>query len=328
MREASLPPQWACLTGKVRFVQQHSPTEWSATCPECGGDVHPSGEWPDRCRLFADEHPTLFCRRCGLVAYPDQYGDNAYTPPTAQELERFRQERIAAEEARKRSAERALALLQDQRLWERYYLQAGKTGREYWERRGIPSCWQDLWQLGYAQDHEFWIGKSPYYTDIATIPLFAQGWNITDIKYRLIVPPVNNEGKEKGKYRYEISGQPAPMFLCDPDKPIAGHVIAIEGEIKAAVTFARLDDSNVTMVGLPGVTPPPGVVSQLSQAERVTLVTDPGSRAETWRLCQQIGIDKCWVLLPSGKIDDFIIQADMSRRDLHWLLNNAIPARS
>jgi hypothetical protein len=33
-------------------------------------------------------------------------------------------------------------------------------------------------------------------------------------------------------------------------------------------------------------------------------------------------------LLPSGKIDDFIIQADMSKRDLRWLLNNAIPARS
>lgn len=55
MREAALPPQWACLTGKVLFVQQHSPTEWSSTCPECGGDVHPSGEWPDRCRLFVDE---------------------------------------------------------------------------------------------------------------------------------------------------------------------------------------------------------------------------------------------------------------------------------
>jgi len=321
MREAALPPQWACLAGKVLFVQQHSPTEWSSTCPECGGAVHPSGEWPDRCRLFADEHPTLFCRRCGLVAYPDQYGDKNYTPPTPQELERFRQERIAAEEARKRSAERALALLQDQRLWERYYLQAGKTGREYWERRGIPGCWQDFWQLGYIEQREFYIDGAPYYTATATIPLFAQGAEVVNIKHRLIDPP--RQGKDK--YRYEISGQPAPMFLCDPDKPVAGHVVAVEGEIKAAVTFARLDDPNVTMVGLPGVTPPPGVVSQLSQAERVTLVTDPGSQAETWRLCKQVGLSKTRVLIPPVKVDDMILASRLSRQDVASLLSQAKP---
>jgi len=321
MREAALPPQWACLTGKVLFVQQHTPTEWSSTCPECGGAVHPSGEWPDRCRLFADEHPTLFCRRCGLVAYPDQYGDKNYTPPTPQELERFRQERIAAEEARKRSAERALALLQDQRLWERYYLQAGKTGREYWERRGIPGCWQDFWQLGYIEQREFYIDGAPYYTATATIPLFAQGAEVVNIKHRLIDPP--RQGKDK--YRYEISGQPAPMFLCDPDKPVAGHVVAVEGEIKAAVTFARLDDPNVTMVGLPGVTPPPGVVSQLSQAERVTLVTDPGSQAETWRLCKQVGLSKTRVLIPPVKVDDMILASRLSRQDVASLLSQAKP---
>lgn len=321
-KEIPLPPIFAHMQGQIRFVQQVSNTEYCGSCPKCGGDAHPDGEWPDRLRIFVDSKPLMWCRRCGFLAFPDT-NNNAYTPPTPQELERFRQERIAAEEARKRSAERALALLQDQRLWERYYSQAGKVGREYWERRGIPGCWQDFWQLGYVEQREFFVDGAPYYTSTATIPLFAQG-DVLNIKHRLIDPP--RQGKDK--YRYEISGQPAPMFLCDPDKPIAGHVVAIEGEIKAAVTFARLDDPNVTMVGLPGITPPIGVISQLSQAERVTLVTDPGSRAETWRLCQQIGIDKCWVLLPSGKIDDFIIQADMSRRDLHWLLNNAIPARS
>lgn len=321
MRESPLPPEWACLQGRVRFVQQHSPKEWSCSCPECGGDVHPSGEWPDRCRLFADDHPTLFCRRCGLVAYPDQYGDKSYTPPSLQEIERFRQERIAAEEARKRSAERALALLQDQHLWERYYEQAGAIGRTYWRNRGIPDCFQDLWQLGYIQDREFYVDSAPYYTDTATIPIFAQGWTITNIKHRLIHPP--REGKDK--YRYELSGQVAPAFLCDPDADLTGHVIAIEGEIKAAVTFARLDDSNTTIMGLPGVTPPSGVVSQLSQAERVTLVTDPGSQAETWRLCKQIGLPRVRVLIPPAKIDDMILAAHFDRRDVASLLRQAKP---
>jgi len=320
MRESPLPPQWAFLQGRVHYIQQHTPTEWSSTCPECGGDVHPSGEWPDRCRLFADEHPRLWCRHCGLVAYPDQYGDKGYTPPTTQELERFRQERIAAEEARKRSAERALALLQDQRLWERYYSQAGKVGREYWERRGIPGCWQDFWQLGYIEQREFFIDGAPYYTPTATIPLFAQG-DVLNIKHRLIDPP--RQGKDK--YRYEISGQPAPMFLCDPDKSIAGHVIAIEGEIKAAVTFARLDDPNVTMVGLPGVTPPPGVVSQLSQAERVTFILDPGTDHQTLALAKQVGVRKCWRIPVQRKIDDALIETQATSYDIRRLLQTATP---
>lgn len=320
-QEVQLPPQWACLRGRVRFVQQHSPTEYSASCPKCGGDVHPDGSWPDRCRLFADEHPTLFCRRCGLVGYPDQYGDNAYTPPSSQELERFRQERIVAEEARKRSAERALALLQDQRLWERYYSQAGETGRAYWRRRGIPDCWQDVWQLGYIEQREFYVDGALYYTPTATIPLFAQGGDVVNVKHRLIEPP--HHGKDK--YRYEITGQPAPMFLCDPDADLTGHVIAIEGEIKAAVTFATLDDSHVTMVGLPGITPPPGVISQLSQAERVTLVTDPGAQAETWRLCKQIGVKKVRVLIPPVKIDDMILASRIDKGDVASLLLQAKP---
>lgn len=111
MRESALPPQWTCLTGKVRYVQQHSPTEWSATCPECGGDVHPSGEWPDNCRLFTGEHPFLWCSYCGLLAYPDQYGDSAYTRPSTQELQKFRQKQIDREEAALRSADQAIAFL-------------------------------------------------------------------------------------------------------------------------------------------------------------------------------------------------------------------------
>ena len=73
-REHPLPPHWAVLAGKVDYVQRVSNTEYSSSCPQCGGTPHPNGELPDRCRLFVDEHPTLFCRKCGLVAYPDQFG--------------------------------------------------------------------------------------------------------------------------------------------------------------------------------------------------------------------------------------------------------------
>lgn len=318
-READLPAPFAALTGKVSFVQQHTPTEYSSTCPKCGGSLHPDASWPDRFRLFCDSHPTAWCRRCGFLWYPDQA--EGYTPPTAEQLERFRQERIAAEEARKRSAERALAILQDQHLWERYYEQAGEVGRAYWRKRGIPNCFQDLWQLGYVTQREFYIANAPYYTDTATIPIFSEGWAIANIKHRLIDPPDNG----KDKYRYEISGQPAPAFLCDPDKPLLGHVIAIEGEIKAAVTFAALDDPSLTVIGLPGVTPHAKIISQLSQAERVTLITDPGSQIETWRLCKQIGLKKTRVLIPPTKIDDMILAARLRRADIVNLLQQAKP---
>lgn len=312
MKPSSLPPQWASLEGKVQYVQRVSDKEYSCSCPKCGGFPHDSGEWPDRCRLFVDAHPTLFCRKCGLVAYPDQFGDERFAPPSPEELERFRQEQKERAEARLRSAQRELELLRDSKLWERYNSMLGERERAWWRGRGIPDVWQELWEFGW--DHQ---------RNAATIPLFAPGGECVNIKLRLM-------DESAGRYRYHLTGQPAPLFLCDPDADMGGHVIAVEGEIKAAVTWITLDDSHTTVVGMPGLNPSPDVKRQLAQADRVTLVLDPGADKrgpDGWspmgRLVKDIGRDRCSVLIPPCKIDDMLLAMGADKWDARWILKHA-----
>ena len=115
-REAPLPPIWSHL--RVNYVQRVSEKEYSASCPRCGGEVHQDGEWPDRLRIFVDDKPLIWCRRCSLLQFPDQTDS---PPVNRAELDAWRQKQIEREESRKRSAERALQLLRDSERWRRYH---------------------------------------------------------------------------------------------------------------------------------------------------------------------------------------------------------------
>jgi hypothetical protein len=316
-QESPLPPQWACLAGRVRFVQKHSAVEYSCTCPKCGGDIHADGSWPDRCRLFLDNSPRLWCRRCGLVAFASSFERNStFGRPSPEQLEKWRQKQIIKEEARKRSAERALAHLRDEKLWERYFNEAGEVGRSYWLKRGIPQAWQDWWKLGWCADYTAWRDGAEYHTASATIPIFDPHWQLLNVKHRLLRPPHDTD-----KYRYELTGQGAnALFLADPEANLAGPIVAIEGEIKAAVVKATLDDMT-TIVGLPGMTPGPAIIKTLSEAESVILVLDPGGAAQARKLAGEIGRGKTKVWIPAaGKVDDNILEMGATKYDVQrWL---------
>jgi len=309
MRACDLPAPFLALHGQVQFVQQATRSEFSSSCPKCGGDQHPNGEYPDRFRMFTEGKILGWCRRCGYLWFPDMAGDSRISP---EELDRFRQEQKERAEARLRSAQRELELLRDSKLWERYNSMLGERERAWWRGRGIPDVWQELWEFGW--DHQ---------RNAATIPLFAPGGECVNIKLRLM-------DESAGRYRYHLTGQPAPLFLCDPDADMGGHVIAVEGEIKAAVTWITLDDSHTTVVGMPGLNPSPDVKRQLAQADRVTLVLDPGADKrgpDGWspmgRLVKDIGRDRCSVLIPPCKIDDMLLAMGADKWDARWILKHA-----
>lgn len=312
-KPAPLPLEWQCLEGTVIGVQRESAKTYTCSCPSCGGDVHPNGELPDRCTLWVDGHPSLHCRVCGFKAYPDQFGDTRYEPPTPAEIEARRQERIAYEVERKRSAEKALAHLRDDAVWLRYYaeLEQHAEGRRYWEQRGFPPEWIAWWKFG-------WNPRSVWDCPTATIPIFGLGWQPLNIKHRLV-------GVEKGKYRYELSGQEQPLFMCNPKIPLGGHVYAVEGELKAAVVYMHQGDPNACVVGLPGKEPRTGIIEQLQAADRVTLILDPGAEQAAHDLALRIGQSKVRVLIPPMKIDDGIIACGMTSRDVRRLLAQATP---
>ncbi len=321
-RADSFPPVFAQYAHRVRYVQRVSQREWCSTCPSCGGEMHPDKSLPDRCRWFVDEHPVGWCRRCGALFFPD----GAKSAMTPQAFEAWRREQLEREEARRRSAERALAHLRSEQVWLRYHEALDDYSRAIWRRRGIPDCWQSFWQLGWRREWQF---RQPdghlHVTPSLTIPLFNHSWECVNVKHRLVDPPPDRRNM---RYLYELVGQEEsdPLFLCNPDAQLEGHVILVEGEIKAAVTFLTLDDSKVVMVGLPGATPKPATLQQFEKAERITLVLDPGAQQQARKLAGALGAKRCRVLIPPKKIDDGIISEHLTKRDVFALLRTAVPA--
>jgi len=296
-------------------VQQRGKTEYSAECPRCGGIPHNPHDWPDRFRLFADEHPRVWCRRCGYFAWVDELGANA-VPPSHEDLERFRREQIAREEARKRSAERALEHLRNEAEWRRFHDQMDDAARAYWRTRGIPDDWQDYWSLGFRHDLRIRLANGEWAeTPAATIPLPDPSGRMLNIKMRLVDPPAG-----VGRYRYQLPGQPEPLFIANQNEPIQGHVIAVEGEIKSMVLMIYLGDLKAVIVGMPGTNPSQSALDQLGAAERITLVMDPDSREAAHKLAERLGKQRCRLLVASAKIDDAIIAIQPSSYSVRqWL---------
>lgn len=314
-----LPPIWSTLENKLTYVQKVSEREFSAECLECGGSPHNDGEWPDRMRIFADEKPLLWCRRCGMIKFPDQFGDGEFKLPSPADIERFRQERIRVEEARKRSAERALEHLRSSRIWEQYHRALNATGRDYWRSRGVPDSLQNYWKLGWVDEYLEHQGDEDYLGQSATIPLFAKDWQPLNIKHRLLHMPDSVR-----KYKYELRGIPQPLFLTNPELDLTGQVYAVEGEIKAMVTWLTLADRDARIVGLPGATPSAEIIGQFAKADSVTIVLDPGAEEAAYKLAGEIGNKKCKVLIPPMKIDDGILAVNATKRELLGMLKSAI----
>ncbi len=318
VRAAVLPGAFGSLAGQLRYVRQVSPEEYSSECPRCGGEPHPNGEWPDRFRLFLDGSPRVWCRRCGYFAFVDQLEGGK--PPDPAELERWRREQIRREEERKRSAELALKHLRDEERWRRYHEALSERARAWWLRRGISPSMQDWWELGWCEDFTLVHRGQAHRVQTATIPIFGYGWEPQNVKHRLIDPP---EGVQK--YRYELYGQPQPLFLCDPERKVEGRVIAVEGEIKAMVTFMALEGGKDldAVVGLPGVTPGPAVQQALENAEQIVLVLDPGSEAQGRQACEKLGVKRTRLLVCPMKIDDAILANGWGAREVKALLRQA-----
>ena len=261
-----------------------------------------------------------WCRRCGGLFWPDQA--EGYTPPSHDELAKWRREQEQREMERKRSAERALAHLRDTHIWQRYHDAMDAYARTYWQKRGIPTEFQDWWQFGWCDDFTFLHRGDVYHQPSATIPLFGPQWQPLNIKHRIVSPPDPND-----KYRYELAGQGhAPLFLADPDKALGVPSFIVEGEIKAAVVAVALDNPEEVVAGLPGITPDLDILKPLAVSERVTFVLDPGvTLGQVKRLCAAVAPAVCRVLVTPQKIDDAILGTKMSKAMLRSLLRNAKP---
>jgi hypothetical protein len=325
-RESPIPPEFLSLVGKIRFIVQRSKTEWSSSCPECGGEIHQKGgEFPDRFRMWPVSKygkPLGWCRNCGYVWTPAHEHK-----PTREEIELWRQEQIRVETERKKAAERALELLNSQHLWERFHTENTPGSRQIMRSWGISESWQDYLKLGYVQDYTVWH-KEPednYRSAAITMPVWWACSKVQNIKIRVLNPTNEND-----RYRnwYKTGEHYFYMPLHDIEFS-GGGVILVEGEKKAIVA----EENNPTtyrVIGMQSKRPDPDLFSLLDDCEPIYVIPDPdafqrdknGGRGVDY-LTSQIGKERARIVRLPVKLDDGIVQHNLN---LAHYIKNAVKA--
>jgi hypothetical protein len=260
--------------------------------------------------MKSGEHPRGFCRRCGFTAFADD--DNPKFQVTQDMRDQWHAERVKAEEARKRSAEQALARLRREKSWLRYAEQLDETGLAMWRARGVPDEIARVLFLGYCPDREFWVKSGQdwveYHTSTLAIPVFAPGWEPVNIRHRLVVPYADND-----KYRPEFKGLPDSLYLTNPDEEPTGECVVVEGEVKSIVTYSFLD-GQMQVNGLSGKSKF-GQLSQLSKCDRIYVVPDPDAVEQGIRMVKELGTKRARLVRLPVKPDDFFVLYGGTKRD-------------
>lgn len=233
------------------------------------------------------------------------------------EMKRLADERMA--KARKDLEEKQARLeaarreLQVAELHLQYHNKMPGWGRTAWYERGLDEGMQDFFTLGACED---FVVNEGYHTPTLTIPIFDERRQVLNIKHRLLKPPKPND-----KYRPERSGLGAfPTFLAIPEMGYdGGTIIVTEGEIKAMVTWSRLDESDIQVIGVPGRTQFNAIAEPLRD-KRVVVIPDPGAERDAYDFARKI---KARYLPMPDKIDDYILARDMKPNEVYRLLKQA-----
>lgn len=304
MREQPLPSGFEWLSGRVRYVHKSTLTEYASSCPNCGGDKHKNGEFPDRFRIFTTGKPRCWCRRCGVVIFPDMIDERL--KPDYNQIRIWNEERERQYKQQKEQAEHALELLEKERKWLEWHDQMSEKARNMWENAGIPRDWQDYWKLGYVDSRTFYINDEPFTRPAATIPKFGFGWHVRNIDFRIENPPDN-----VGKYR-PLANVPAAVYITTPDeKTWRDEVYVCEGSKKAMVVSMRTGQDLKQVVGIPSCNSWAGVDQELKQCGRVWVIMDPDATEWAIKLAKEIGKNARIVELPH-KADDAIMMYGMT----------------
>jgi hypothetical protein len=311
MRDDPLPIQFADLITRVHYVRKRGKNEWSSSCPECGGDMHADGRtFPDRFRMWPVSKggfPLGWCRHCGYTWTPQKE-----RKPSAEEIEAWRKAQIEIEEQRKREAERALELLQSQKLWERFHENATRESRQLCRAWGIDEKWQDYLKIGYLPDYTVYAGEASYKSPAVTFPVWWAGHQVQNIKIRTIEPRDDSD-----RYRNWYKTGEQNLYMPLHEEFFGGGVILVEGEKKAIVTEAN-NPTDYRVIGYQSKRPDPDLFDAIRDCEPVCIIPDPdafakdkdGSRGVDY-LTGIVGKERARVVQTPVKVDDGILQHDL-----------------
>lgn len=315
MREDILPIQFVELTTRIHYVKRRTANEFSSSCPECGGQPHQDGSMPDRFRMWVvSKHgiPLGWCRHCNYVWTPARE-----RKPSNEEIEQWRQEQIRIETAKKEAAERALEMLQNERLWEKFYDQNGQMSLQAFRNWGISESWIDYLRLGFKPDYYVNSETGGYYSPAASIPVWFVGGIIQNIKMRVLQPHNDND-----RYRNIYKTGEQYLFVPMYDIPLQGAGVIVEGEKKAIVLEQNLDDMNTRVVGLQSKKPDPRLFEHMKDLDPVYIWLDPDAFYEDDKsgetavqyVTRLVGKERARIVQSPVKVDDGINMYDMDPR--------------
>ena len=192
-------------------------------------------------------------------------------------------------------------------------LRNSEKARELWAARGVPEYWQDYFDFGYSDNFTYKGKSGKLTTNSLVIPVKKVGGEVVTIRHRIL------NAIDGSRYRPEIYGLGSHPFICDTAIEKSEDIIIVEGEIKAAVTFLTYDKPGSQVVGIPSKSMMVETIRKL-KGRNVLVVPDPDGAEEAIAAAKFAGAR---VLVPVMKIDDFILDANVTTAQLRRKFNMA-----
>ena len=334
-RSCELPPEFKELEGKVNYVSERiKGQEYSSACPECGGDIHPDGSFPDRFRMFISSKingkPAAWCRHCNYTWVAGNTNGSRYQP-TPEEKAMLLAEQKRRERERELETQRARELINREAIWEKYHNQLNDEALNLYKKRGIEDqYWLDFWGLGYCQSKRFACGDQFFSSPSLTIPVFTPDKKVLTIEHRLLKPQDPGD-----KYRPEVKGLPAVIFVADYERKLTGRSLILEGKFKAMTTFILADNPSLNVGGLPSKSPDLELLIQLDECDPLIFCLDPDAyflsdkqkaqgmtTTAASRLAEHFK-DRARFMQLGGKIDDMMVAGQLNKKTLKRLMDTA-----
>ena len=327
-RVSSLPPEFAEIADRVYYIQERvHGSEWSGSCPSCGGEIHQNGEWPDRCKFWprstkAGGKPLAWCRVCG---WKWTLKKEVIVDPS--KLEEMKKAREKAEAVHELAIKTARVRVQREKKWMVYHnLLAGipKAEIAWQEALGIDGFQLDdlakYWRLGASINHDFWTPNGDekfvlHRSNTLTIPVTDLNGKCINIKHRLC-----KVGADGVRYRQEYRGTGEAIFIANRSLLNNGDwAIVAEGEKKAMVAFITTNlNERLQVFGMP-LSPSLELLESI-KANHIVYIPDPDAFEKEYTINRVIGAwarrDFRVVKLPN-KLDDYILA---NKKDPFWLL--------
>jgi hypothetical protein len=308
--------------------------EWSSACPHCGGADKARRDKSDRFRLFAADdkgNARVWCRNCNHFEWADQDGET----PSREAIEAATAERLRLAKQERGRLERKIKNLTTESYWRGWHDAMQEKHRRMWHDEGIIDWAIDEYMLGYCADYTAWVGADEWHTPTMTIPHWGPDHEIRNIQHRLLNPPAPGD-----KYR-QMAGLPAAMFLTEPDEPLSGAVLVVEGAKKAIVTYTNLGTSPMggplTVVGVPSKTPSATMLDQLEECDPIYVALDPDAYTSAFvdgksltpavnRVADKLNRERVKIVKLPVKPDDFFVLFGGNAREFVDFLKVAKPA--